>query len=161
MEPDNRLPRDAQSILELAARSMFDLFANASEGMMLVDREARVVWINDQYRRFLPALPDDVIVGGGGARNPVLVAHLRRLLPASTVRAHDELGFPAAAREAAFFALLGYQALHGRPNTVPGCTGAHHPVVMGKLLPGPNYLDLVRRVAALPPTEIRRVEVGP
>ena len=53
---DDRLPRDAQSILELAARSMFDLFANASEGMMLVDRNARVVWINDQYRRFLPAL---------------------------------------------------------------------------------------------------------
>ncbi len=54
--PPRDLPRDAQSILELAARSMFDLFANASEGMLLVDREARVVWINDQYRRFLPAL---------------------------------------------------------------------------------------------------------
>jgi transcriptional regulator with PAS, ATPase and Fis domain len=50
------LPRDAQSILELAARSMFDLFANASQGMLLVDRDAKVVWINDQYRRFLPAL---------------------------------------------------------------------------------------------------------
>ena len=50
------LQRDAASILELAARSMFDLFASASEGMLLVDREARVVWINDQYRRFLPAL---------------------------------------------------------------------------------------------------------
>lgn len=35
---------------------MFDLFANASEGMLLVDRQARVVWINEQYRRFLPAL---------------------------------------------------------------------------------------------------------
>lgn len=56
MSPDTRLPRDAQSILELAARSMFDLFANASEGMLLVDRKGRVVWINDQYRRFLPAL---------------------------------------------------------------------------------------------------------
>ncbi len=56
MSPDSRLPRDAQSILELAARSMFDLFANASEGMLLVDRKGRVVWINDQYRRFLPAL---------------------------------------------------------------------------------------------------------
>lgn len=56
MNADNRLPRDAQSILELAARSMFELFASASEGMMLVDRQARVVWINDQYRRFLPAL---------------------------------------------------------------------------------------------------------
>ena len=50
------LPRDAASILELAARSMFDLFAGASEGMLLVDRDARVVWINDQYRRYLPAL---------------------------------------------------------------------------------------------------------
>ena len=44
------LPRDAQSILELAARSMFDLFAKASEGMLMVDREARVVWINDHHK---------------------------------------------------------------------------------------------------------------
>ena len=54
--PSPRLPTDAQSILELAARSLFDVFANASEGMLLVDRSGRVVWINDQYRRFLPAL---------------------------------------------------------------------------------------------------------
>jgi transcriptional regulator with PAS, ATPase and Fis domain len=53
---DRHLPLDGQRILELAARSMFDLFANASEGMLLVDRDARVVWINDQYKRFLPAL---------------------------------------------------------------------------------------------------------
>jgi len=56
MPNTDALPRDAQSILELAAHSMFDLFAHASEGMMLVDRQARVVWINDQYKRFLPAL---------------------------------------------------------------------------------------------------------
>lgn len=61
------LPRDAQSILELAARSMFELFANASEGMILVDRQARVVWINDQYKRFLPAL--------GFAREEDFVGH--------------------------------------------------------------------------------------
>lgn len=59
MDKTDSLPRDAQSILELAARSMFDLFANASEGMMLVDRQARVVWVNDQYKRFLPALGFD------------------------------------------------------------------------------------------------------
>ncbi len=56
MEKTDALPRDAQSILELAARSMFDLFANASEGMLLVDRQGKVVWINEQYKRFLPAL---------------------------------------------------------------------------------------------------------
>ena len=50
------LPRDAESVLKLAARSMFDLFSSMSEGMMLVDRGGRVVWINDSYKRFLPAL---------------------------------------------------------------------------------------------------------
>src|SRR5574343_1055386 len=67
MPADNRLPRDAQSILELAARSLFRVFANASEGMLLVDRQARVVWINEQYRRFLPAL--------GFAREEDFVGH--------------------------------------------------------------------------------------
>ncbi|MDB5954689.1 sigma 54-interacting transcriptional regulator [Ramlibacter sp.] len=56
MSSDPSLPLDGQRILALAARSMFDLFANASEGMLLVDRNARVVWINEQYQRFLPAL---------------------------------------------------------------------------------------------------------
>src|SRR4051812_34898881 len=56
MPEDPGLPLDGQRILALAARSMFDLFANASEGMLLVDRDARVVWINEQYKRFLPAL---------------------------------------------------------------------------------------------------------
>jgi transcriptional regulator with PAS, ATPase and Fis domain len=50
------LPSDAESILKLAARSMFDLFASASQGMLLVDRGGRVVWINEAYKRFLPAL---------------------------------------------------------------------------------------------------------
>src|SRR5687768_14283833 len=59
MKSSHPLPLDGQRILELAARSMFDLFANASEGMLLVDRDARVVWINDQYKRFLPALGFD------------------------------------------------------------------------------------------------------
>jgi len=56
MTSDASLPLDSQRILELAARSMFDLFAHASEGMLLVDKDARVVWVNDQYKRFLPAL---------------------------------------------------------------------------------------------------------
>ncbi len=64
---ESTLPLDGQRILALAARSMFDLFANASEGMLLVDRQARVVWINEQYRRYLPAL--------GFAREEDFVGH--------------------------------------------------------------------------------------
>ncbi len=62
---DARLPRDAESVLKLAAQSMFELFSTMSEGMMLVDRSARVVWINESYKRFLPALgiagPDEFV----------------------------------------------------------------------------------------------------
>jgi transcriptional regulator with PAS, ATPase and Fis domain len=59
MSKRTSLPSDAASILKLAARSMFDLFANAAQGMLLVDRSGRVVWINDAYKRFLPALGFD------------------------------------------------------------------------------------------------------
>ena len=50
------LPLDAQGILALAARSMFHLFSSISQGMFLVDRGGRIVWVNEGYRRFLPAL---------------------------------------------------------------------------------------------------------
>jgi transcriptional regulator with PAS, ATPase and Fis domain len=55
MKPDDTvLPSDAPSILALAARSSYDWFSRA--GLLLVDRHARVVWINERYRDFLPAL---------------------------------------------------------------------------------------------------------
>ncbi|OOG55343.1 sigma 54-interacting transcriptional regulator [Polaromonas sp. C04] len=50
------LPQDADSILALAARSMFHLFSSISQGMFLVDRTGRIVWVNEGYKRFLPAL---------------------------------------------------------------------------------------------------------
>ncbi len=56
MPTPDALPRDAQSILALAARSMFEQFSHVSQGMFLVDREGVVVWVNEGYKRFLPAL---------------------------------------------------------------------------------------------------------
>jgi transcriptional regulator with PAS, ATPase and Fis domain len=50
------IPQDVDGLLRLAAQSMFDVLARSTEGMMVVDREHRVVWISDGYKRFLPAL---------------------------------------------------------------------------------------------------------
>jgi transcriptional regulator with PAS, ATPase and Fis domain len=50
------LPEDADGLLQMAARSMFDVFARTAMGMMVVDREHRIVWISDGYKSFLPAL---------------------------------------------------------------------------------------------------------
>jgi transcriptional regulator with PAS, ATPase and Fis domain len=50
------LPADADGLLKLAAQSMFDVFARAAMGMLVVDHEHRVVWISEGYKNFLPAL---------------------------------------------------------------------------------------------------------
>ncbi len=50
------LPADADGVLQLAARSLFDTFAQAAMGMLVIDREHRIVWISEGYKRFLPAL---------------------------------------------------------------------------------------------------------
>jgi transcriptional regulator with PAS, ATPase and Fis domain len=47
---------DAASVPALAARSLVGTFASSAMGSMVVDREHRIVWISDGYRRFLPAL---------------------------------------------------------------------------------------------------------
>jgi transcriptional regulator with PAS, ATPase and Fis domain len=56
MAPTPALPQDADGLLKLAAQSMFDLYAQTVQGMMVVDREHRIVWISEGYKRFLPAL---------------------------------------------------------------------------------------------------------
>jgi anhydro-N-acetylmuramic acid kinase len=115
--------------------------------------------IADQYRRFLPGRPDEVVVGGGGSRNPVLMRLLSELLDPAQLRTHEDFGLPSLGREAIYFALMGYEALHGRPNTIPSCTGAVHPVVMGKLVPGANYRNLMRTVASSSDVRPRRLIV--
>ncbi len=47
---------DAERVLELAAKSLFDVFNHTAMGTMVVDRSHRIVWISEGYKRFLPAL---------------------------------------------------------------------------------------------------------
>jgi anhydro-N-acetylmuramic acid kinase len=91
----------------------------------------------DQYRRFLPIAPDEVIVAGGGTRNPGLMARLRERLPAKTrLMTFEELGHASHHKEAMAMAVLAYETWHGRPGTRPHFTGVSHPVVMGAINPG-------------------------
>ncbi|MBL8341313.1 MAG: sigma 54-interacting transcriptional regulator [Rubrivivax sp.] len=54
--PDAPPVLGAQRVLELAARSLFDVFNRTAMGTMVVDKAHRIVWISDGYKRFLPAL---------------------------------------------------------------------------------------------------------
>jgi anhydro-N-acetylmuramic acid kinase len=92
--------------------------------------------IADAYRRFLPRPVDEVILCGGGAWNRTLVEMLRKQLPSAKVAVMDEYGISVDAKEAVSFAILAYETAHGRCNNVPSATGARHPVVLGKIVPG-------------------------
>jgi anhydro-N-acetylmuramic acid kinase len=77
----------------------------------------------------------ELVVSGGGAKNATLLAMLaNEVKPLGlSLRLSDEFGLPAAAKEAAAFALLAYQTWHGRPSNVPSATGARRPVILGKI----------------------------
>ena len=93
--------------------------------------------ISFAYRRFLGAV-DEVILGGGGSNNPVLVEMIRERLPDVRLLRHEDLGISSDAKEAIAFAILANEAMRGNTMNLPGATGARKQVVLGKILPGGN-----------------------
>ena len=91
--------------------------------------------IADAYRRFLPEPITEVLVSGGGARNPTLVGMIRELIAPVRVRRFEEEFFDGEAKEAVAFALLAYLHVNGRAGNVPRATGARGPRILGKLTP--------------------------
>jgi len=70
----------------------------------------------------LPARPRRWLACGGGRRNPVLMADLRRRLGAP-VQAVEEVGWDGDALEAQAFGFLAVRSLRGLPLTLPETTG--------------------------------------
>ncbi len=77
----------------------------------------------------------EMIVSGGGAKNPTLMAMLRNEIVPLGIGLHfsDEFGLPAEAKEAVAFALLAYETWHRRPSNVPSATGAKRAAILGKI----------------------------
>jgi anhydro-N-acetylmuramic acid kinase len=77
----------------------------------------------------------EIIISGGGAKNPTLIAMLRTALQPLSISVHlsDEFGLPAGAKEAVAFALLAHETWQHRPSNVPSATGAKHPAILGKI----------------------------
>jgi anhydro-N-acetylmuramic acid kinase len=91
--------------------------------------------VSDAYRRFIAEPVREVLVSGGGAKNPALFAAIEKAAAPVSVRHFDEVFFDGEAKEAVAFALLGYLHVTKRPGNVPSATGAHGPRVLGKRTP--------------------------
>ncbi|MBZ5546563.1 MAG: anhydro-N-acetylmuramic acid kinase [Acidobacteriia bacterium] len=77
----------------------------------------------------------EMIVSGGGAHNPTLMAMLRSALVKLGIelRFSDEFGVPTEAKEAVAFAVLAHETWHRQPSNVPSATGAKRPAILGKI----------------------------
>jgi anhydro-N-acetylmuramic acid kinase len=93
--------------------------------LSIVDSIHRWVWPRTHIRQ--------VIVSGGGARNPLMMAQLAAALPKSELLTSDALGIPGDAIEAFAFALLANETMSGRPANLPSATGAARPAILGKV----------------------------
>lgn len=74
-----------------------------------------------------------LIVSGGGAHNPLILAQLGAALPNIEVLPSSRLGIPEDAKEAFAFVLLAYESFHQRPANLPSATGASGPAILGKI----------------------------
>ncbi len=76
-----------------------------------------------------------LLVCGGGARNPLLMARLAALLPGTEVTTTDDAGISGDDMEALAFAWLAWRTLAGLPGNLPSVTGASEATILGAIYP--------------------------
>lgn len=97
--------------------------------------EFTVASVVDALRRFVlrETKIQQLIVSGGGAKNPLIMAQLAAALAPMEVMASSKLGVPEEAKEAYAFALLAYETWNRRAGNLPSATGAERAVILGKI----------------------------
>jgi anhydro-N-acetylmuramic acid kinase len=76
---------------------------------------------------------EELIVSGGGAHNPQIMAHLAGFLPGIPISTTADYGIDVDAKEAVAFAILANETWRRRPSNLPAATGARRPVILGKI----------------------------
>ncbi|MEM6349142.1 MAG: anhydro-N-acetylmuramic acid kinase [Cyanobacteria bacterium P01_D01_bin.14] len=85
------------------------------------------------YRRFLPQLPDEVLLCGGGSQNAYLRKRLQTRLPETQLVTTSDVGLSADYKEAVAFAILGFWRWHRLPGNLPAVTGARSRCLLGEI----------------------------
>lgn len=95
--------------------------------------ELTVASIVYSYRQFLPQIPDEVLLCGGGSKNSYLRQRLQAELTSAQIDTTDKAGIDGNFKEAIAFAVLAYWRAIGIPGNLPQVTGARKPVLLGDI----------------------------
>jgi anhydro-N-acetylmuramic acid kinase len=111
----------------------------APEDVQATLAELTAVSIAEQVQ--LAGSCDRLMVCGGGARNPLVMARLSAMLPGTEVSTTDSFGISGDDMEALAFAWLAFRTLSGKAGNLPSVTGASQETVLGAIYPVPNSLS--------------------
>ncbi|MEB3283100.1 MAG: anhydro-N-acetylmuramic acid kinase [Lyngbya sp.] len=89
--------------------------------------------IEHSYRQFLPQMPDQVLLCGGGSHNLYLKQSLQKRLDPIAVMTTSQVGLDADFKEAIAFAVLAYWRSLGQVGNLPEVTGAKTAVMLGEI----------------------------
>ncbi|EDZ94877.1 MULTISPECIES: anhydro-N-acetylmuramic acid kinase [Oscillatoriales] len=95
--------------------------------------EVTAVSITHSYRHFLPQLPDQVLLCGGGCHNRYLRTRLEQLLHPIPIMTTADAGVDPDFKEAIAFAVLAYWRTRSIPGNLPEVTGASQSVLLGNI----------------------------
>lgn len=97
---------NAQAKSNTSDISAFDLMATLTlfSAKCIANSIQKIIKPNEQY---------DIYLSGGGMHNPLLVSHLKNLLPNFNFKKTDELGIDGNAKEAILFAILANETVAG------------------------------------------------
>lgn len=96
--------------------------------------ELTVASITHSYSNFLPRIPDEVLLCGGGSRNLYLKQRLKEVLAPAKVLTTDEVGLSGDYKEAIAFAVLAHWRYNcSLPGNLPQVTGAKKPMLLGEI----------------------------
>ena len=125
---------------ELFSQDYLDRRWQEMERAQLSDRdclatltELTVASIVHSYRQFLPQIPDEVLLCGGGSNNSYLRQRLQAELTSAQISTTDKVGIDSNFKEAIAFAVLAYWRVKSIPGNLPQVTGATRPVLLGDI----------------------------
>jgi anhydro-N-acetylmuramic acid kinase len=115
-------------------QAMDELGLGASDRLATLT-ELTVASMVHSYRQFLPQMPEEILLCGGGSRNSYLRQRLQAELTSAHIGTTDEVGIDGDFKEAIAFAVLAYWRVQGISGNLPQVTGAAQPVLLGDIHP--------------------------
>jgi anhydro-N-acetylmuramic acid kinase len=89
--------------------------------------------IVDAIYKWVPANENFTLyTSGGGMHNPVIMQHLKKLMPNIQIVSSEKMGIPPDAKEAILFAVLANEGVAGAP-MLAGNNATKIPITMGKI----------------------------